>query len=148
MHRPDPHRWLTVALYLNAAVLAGILLVLLGRDGAPRILSAAYAQNQLPIGGGAGVFIVPAQFSPNTFGCYLMDIDAQTLCAYQFFPADRQLRLTAARNFRYDRRLGNFNTEKPTPAEVKQLVEQEQESDRVLEKQTEKPPVEAPQKQE
>jgi hypothetical protein len=141
---------LVIALYLNAVLLAGMLLVLLGRDGSamPRILPAAYAQNQPAIAGGAGVFIVPAQFSPQNFGCYLMDIDAQTLCAYQFDPASSQLRLKAARNFRWDRRLGNFNTEKPTPAEVQQLVEQEQESHRVLDSNKEKPPVEAPQKNE
>ncbi|HMB95884.1 MAG TPA: hypothetical protein VKK61_07585, partial [Tepidisphaeraceae bacterium] len=141
-------RWTTVALYLNAALLVAVLIVLLGRDNAPRILPAALGQNQLPIGGGAGVFIVPAQFSVSTYGCYLMDIDAQTLCAYEFFPGDKQLRLIAARNFRYDRRLGNFNTEKPTPAEVKQLVDQEQENSRVLQNNTQKSSPEAPQKQE
>jgi hypothetical protein len=83
------------------------------------------------------VFIVPAQFAPNVFGCYLMDIDAQTLCAYQFFPSDKALRLLAARNFRFDRRLTNFNTDKPTPEEVKQIVEQAQQGDRVLDRNTE-----------
>ena len=45
----------------------------------------------------------------------------------------RQLRLVAARNFRYDRRLGNFNTPSPSPAEVKNLVEKEQAEIHVLE---------------
>ena len=84
-------RSVVLALYANAAVLAAILLVLLGRNGSPSILPAAMGQNQLPIGGGAGVFIVPAQFSPNTYGCFLMDVDAQTLCAYQYFPPDKNL---------------------------------------------------------
>jgi len=144
MHQPQTKRSLTIALYVNAALLALIAIVLLGRDGSPRILPAAFGQNQLPIGGGAGVFIVPAQFSTSTYGCYLMDIDAQTLCAYQFSPGDKQLRLVAARNFRWDRRLGNFNTEKPTPAEVKQLVDQEQESSRVLQNNSQKVSPEAP----
>lgn len=135
-------RWMIIALYLNAALLAAMLMILLSRNNAPGILPAAFGQHQPPIGGGAGVFIVPAQFSSNAFGCYLMDIDAQTLCVYQFFPADRQLRLVAARNFRWDRRLGNFNTEKPTPEEVRQLVEQQQQSGRVLERNVERPPVE------
>ena len=135
------------ALYVNAAVLAAILVVLLGRGQSPTLLPAAWAQNQLPIGGGAGVFIVPAQFSPNTYGCYLMDIDTQTLCAYQYFPPDKKLKLVAARNFRYDRRLGNFNTADPTPQEARQLYDLEQQGNRVLEKSTDKPPVEAPQPQ-
>jgi hypothetical protein len=124
-------------LYLNALLIAGVLVVLMTRNSTPSMLPAAYGQNQAPIGGGAGVFIVPAQFAPNVFGCYLMDIDAQTLCAYQFFPSDKALRLLAARNFRFDRRLTNFNTDKPTPEEVKQIVEQAQQGDRVLDRNTE-----------
>jgi hypothetical protein len=138
MSQGQSNRSLTVALYLNAAALIAILLVLLGRSNTP-----AFAQNQLPIGGGAGVFIVPAQFSGTTFGCYLMDIDAQTLMAYQFIPNSTQLKLMAARNFRYDRRLGNYNT-LPVPMEIKQYVDQEQQAaDRVLQRPTERPPVEA-----
>ena len=121
------------ALWVNAALLATIVIVLLARSGSPsfpNFASPAYGQ-QMPIGGGGGVFIVPGQFSVNTWGCYLMDIDAQTLCAYQFYPADKQLRLIAARYFRYDRRLHNFNTGTPSPDEVNSLVTAEQDSARV-----------------
>lgn len=148
MSQGKSHRSLTLALYLNAGALIAILLVLLGRGGSPSILPAAYGQNQLPIGGGAGVFIVPAQFSSTTYGCYLMDIDAQTLMAYQYLPPNNQLKLMAARNFRYDRRLGNYNTA-PAPLEIKQYVDTEiQAGARVTERPTEKPPVEAPPKTE
>src|SRR5438046_1958035 len=123
-HRTGRSR-LTFALYLNAAAMVLIALALFCRSGAtsrlPGMLSTALAQNQLPIGGGAGVFIVPAQFNSNNFGCYIMDVDAQTLCAYQYFPAEKNLRLVAARSFKYDRHLGNFNTTMP-PSEVKDLV--------------------------
>ena len=40
------------------------------------------------------------------------------------------LRLSAARNFRYDRQLGRFNTD-PDPNEVRGLVEKERADDRV-----------------
>jgi hypothetical protein len=73
---------------------------------------------------------MPAQFSPNTWGCYVMDVDTQTLVAYQFLPGEKQLRLIAARNFRFDRRLGNFNTT-PPPLEVKELVDREEQTQRV-----------------
>jgi len=73
---------------------------------------------------------MPAQFSSNTWGCYVMDVDSQTLCAYQFLPGEKQLRLIAARNFRFDRRLGNFNTV-PAPLDVKDLVDKEQQPNRV-----------------
>jgi hypothetical protein len=147
MNQPVRNNRLTVALYINAGLLALIVTILLARSGPPNMLPAAYAQNQLPIGGGAGVFIVPAQFASNVFGCYLMDIDAQTLCAYQFFPADKQLRLIAARNFRWDRRLTHFNTDLPTPEEVEQMIQQEQQGHRITDVNTEKGSPEKPKNQ-
>src|SRR6185503_20590413 len=98
-------RAVVYALYLNALLLAGVLLVLVTRDSSARLLPAAFAaEGPAPIAGGGGIFMMPGQFSVNTWGVYVMDIDQQTLCAYQFYPGDKQLRLVAARNFRYDRR--------------------------------------------
>ncbi len=114
-----------MALYANALLLAGILVVLLARNDAPHLVAPAFGQAQMPIAGGAGLFVVPAQFSANTWGCYVMDVDSQTLCAYQFFPGDKYLHFIAARNFRYDRQLPDFNTQ-PSPDEIKQLVEKKQ----------------------
>ena len=122
-----------VALYVNAALLAMILVAVVTRDAAPTLIAPAMAQDaqrQPALAGGAGIFIAPAQFSTSTWGCYLMDVDQQTLCAYQYLPGERQLKLVAARNFRYDRRLGNFNTANPSPLEVKDLSEKEQAANR------------------
>ena len=124
---------LAVALYVNAALLAMILVALLARDSSPTLVAPAMAQDaprQPVLAGGAGIFIAPAQFSTSTWGVYLMDVDQQTLCAYQYLPGERQLKLVAARNFRYDRRLGNFNTANPSPMEVKDLSEKEQAANR------------------
>ena len=137
---------LILVLYVNAALLAAIVVILLGRSSAPGFLPAALGQNQLPIGGGAGVFIVPAQFSTNVYGCYIMDVDAQTICAYQFYPADKQLRLVAARSYRNDRKLTDFNTPSPTPDEVGQLLEQQQQNARVKEQNKQKVSPEGPAK--
>jgi hypothetical protein len=117
-----------IALYVNAAILLLILGVLLGRsDSTPPVLSsAALAQAQPAIAGGAGVFIAPAQFSSNVWGVYLLDVDQQTICAYTVSGSPPQLRLTAARNFRYDRKLGNYNIAGPSANEVKELLEKEQ----------------------
>ena len=116
---------LAFALYLNAALLACILVALLARESSPTLLAPAMGQEHQPvIAGGAGLFVVPAQFSTNTWGCYLMDVDGQTLVAYQYLPGEKKLRLMAARNFRYDRQLGQYNTDSPSPAEVKELLEQ------------------------
>ena len=116
-------RWLMAAAWANAALLGMIAVLLLRGADMPQVLSTAQAQPAMS--GGAGVFVVPAQFSPTTFGAMLLDVDAQTIAAYQFFPGEKQLRLIAARNYRWDRRLGNFNTGSPTPNEVKELVERE-----------------------
>ena len=102
--------------------------------GALALASSAFAQpvpQQQPIAGGAGMFMMPAQFAVNVWGCYLMDVDQQTLCAYQYLPGEKQLRLVAARNFKNDRKLGNYNTANPSPNEVRDLVEKEQANDRV-----------------
>lgn len=122
---------LTIGLYLNAGLLALIAVALLSKPSAPQFLPVAMGQQglppqQQPIAGGAGIFIMPAQFANNLWGCYLMDVDAQTLCAYMYYPGERQLRLAAARSFKYDRHLGNYNTANPSPNEVKELVEKEQ----------------------
>jgi hypothetical protein len=124
MTSPGSNKSLVLALWINAGLLAVILVVLLGRSGAPSILPAAYGQNQPPIAGGAGVFIMPAQMQDRVWGCYLLDVDSKTICAYQFYPGEKKLRLTAARSYRYDTKLENYNTEL-SPREVKALVEKQ-----------------------
>src|SRR2546421_11973372 len=102
------------ALYLNAALLAGILVALLARDSSPTIVAPAMGQEHQPvIAGGAGLFVVPAQFSTSTWWCYLMDVDGQTLVADQYLPGAKKRRRMAARSFRYDRQLGQYTTESP-----------------------------------
>lgn len=130
-----PARSLTIALYLNAGLLAVIALVLLGRGRGPlesiTLNSAAFGQ-QAPqaIAGGAGFYLMPAQFSGNSWGCYVMDVDAQTLVAYVYDPAKPgTLRLAAARNFSFDRQLRSYNTA-PKPEDMKAVVDQEHETSR------------------
>ncbi len=147
------------ALYVNAAVLGVIGWMLMGRGGGSGRAanggamlgasgigaSVAMGQYQPPIAGGAGIFVMPAQFSMNTWGCYLLDVDRQTLCAYEFFPGDKELRLIAARNYIYDRQLKDFNTA-PSPVEVHRLVEEEKRSGRVIGSHGDAPEPEAPPK--
>src|SRR5689334_16559272 len=89
---------IAAALYVNAAVLLAILVAIVSRSGS--ILPAAYGQNlprQQPIAGGAGLFVMPAQLHDRVWGCYLLDVDAQTLSCYQYWPGEKNLRLCAAR---------------------------------------------------
>jgi hypothetical protein len=51
-----------------------------------------------------------------------MDIDKQTLCAYQFFPGEKQLRFIASRRFSYDLRMTEFNTIPPVD-DVKKMID-------------------------
>ena len=129
MTHPRRQRPLLIALYLNAALLAGIVLLMLNKDRSS-ILPAAMGQAQQPIAGGGGVFIMPAQIAPNTWGTYMMDIDAQTLMVYQYTPNDNQLRLKASRSFKFDRRLTDFNVGQPTPGEVEELWKRQQQNQR------------------
>ena len=122
---PSPYKNpVAVALYVNAAILLAILLVLMHRPAAPEFLPAAFGQTETPIAGGGGVYVMPAQFHNEAWGCYLLDVDAQTLCTYEYDPGSRELKLTSARDFRYDRLLKDFATS-PAPWEVQQMVEQE-----------------------
>jgi hypothetical protein len=111
-----------IALWVNAALLAGVLLALLGRGNLVGNSAMAAPAFSPPIAGGGGMFLMPAQFSMSTWGCYIMDIDQQTLCAYQFYPSEKQLRLVASRDFANDRKLKDFNTS-PHPDEVQKLIE-------------------------
>src|SRR5688572_22515368 len=127
MRRPRRNHPVAVALYLNAALLLAILVALLSGGRMPSVLPAAFAAAQAPqpIAGGSGIYLMPGQFTSNSWGCYVMDVDAQTLCAYKWFEGEKKLRLVAARSFRNDRRLHDFNTDSPTPAEVAKLLEME-----------------------
>ena len=128
------HNALPVALYVNAALLLAVLVALVSRGGSPiSVLPRAFgAEPGQAIAGGGNLYLMPGQMSLNTFGCYVMDTDAQTLCVYQYYPGEKNtaLRLVAARNFRHDRRLGNFNT-LPDPRDVEKWVEVERTRGRV-----------------
>jgi len=140
MNRRIRRNPVALALYVNAALMLVVIGVLLGRSDTPTLTPAALAQAQQPIAGGAGLFIVPGQFSSNIWGVYLLDVDQQTICAYSVTGSPPQLKLIAARNFRNDRRLTNYNTSTPSPLDVKDLVEKEQNNTRGAAPPTPAPP--------
>ncbi|MGC4032070.1 MAG: hypothetical protein QM754_10120 [Tepidisphaeraceae bacterium] len=119
---------LKFALYANAVAVGLVGLVLWNKSETPSLLPAALAQQPQPIAGGAGLYLMPAQLATNTWGCYVMDVDRQTLLVYQYQigsdanGAGRMLKLIAARDFTYDRRLRDFNT-LPKPSDIKGQVE-------------------------
>jgi hypothetical protein len=123
MNRPRPTHPLAAVLWANAVLLLAILIVLATHGSGPGTISWAQVQSPAVAGSGS-LFAIPAQLSVNTWGCYLVDTDAQTLCAYQYLPGEKQLRLVAARGFKYDRGLTNFNTT-PAPLEVRDWLDRE-----------------------
>ncbi len=127
-HRRCRRSTIAYALWANAALLAAILVTLIGRDHSLKLTPAAFGQVQ-PLGGG-GLFLMPAQMSRDVWGCFVMDIDQQTLCGYSMTGSPQELKLVTARSFRYDRQLSSLNTS-PPPSEVRAMLEKEKASERV-----------------
>jgi hypothetical protein len=113
-----------LALCINAFILVLILLAIISKDGRLLPGSSAFGQYQIvpPSSPKGGLTVMPGQLSPNTWGCYVIDPMNQTLSVYQFSPGEHNLRLAAARDIQYDRRLGSFNTT-PAPSEIKQMLD-------------------------
>ena len=76
-------------------------------------------------GGARGVFAFSGQLSKGVHGVFMVDVDAMTLWAYEYQPQKGCLRLVAARTWRYDRYLENYNTCNLPPDVVEGMVEQQ-----------------------
>jgi hypothetical protein len=120
------------ALWLIAFALLANAAILLTRGQAPDIAfdraalaQATPVQPAQPLGA-RGIYMMPAQLGPMTFGLYLMDVDSGTICVYKALPDTNHFRLMAARSFKYDRFLEDFNNETLTPKEVQKLVAAQQ----------------------
>jgi hypothetical protein len=128
MRRAHRNRPLLVAIYLNAVLMLAVLVALLSQGRGLSLVPSAYGAplSPQPIAGGANLYLMPAQFTQSSWGCYVMDIDSKTLCAYQYHHTNdgTDLQLVAARKIAYDTKLTNFNSSRPSPNEVKQWIEQ------------------------
>jgi hypothetical protein len=132
MRRTRTNRKIFLALCANGIILLLLLLAVISRDNPLNIGSPAFANrvtvpDAIDTIGGPSLHVMPAQLSPNTWGCYLLDDQNLTLSVYQYSPGDKLLRFAAARNIMNDRLLKDFNT-LPPPAEVKELVNREREA--------------------
>jgi hypothetical protein len=114
-----PHTvWWVIALLL--AVIATALLV-------RRDTSVAWAQTPAAVGA-KGIYAFTGQLSPNSYGLFMMDVDAGTIWVYEYVAKDNRLRLVAARSWLYDRYLEDFNCAEPTPTQVADLVEEQRQA--------------------
>jgi hypothetical protein len=74
----------------------------------------------------ADVLVIPVQLARDSYGLAMVDTVGQTLWIYQlnsYGPAYNRLRLIAARSWRYDKLLKQYNTTEPKPEQVKILLE-------------------------
>lgn len=127
------HRPLVIALYVNAFLLLAILVTLQSRGQmaglSPTARAAPPVAAPQPIAGNGTLCLMPGQLLNNVWGCYVLDVENQTLVAYSY--NGNQLRLVASRNIRFDHQLDNYNTH-PDPEEIRKLVEIERKKVRGL----------------
>jgi hypothetical protein len=127
MEAARPNRAVFYALCANAVLLFAILLTLLARNGSSPFpesiaFAAAPAPAPQPIAGGpGGIYLMPGQLQKERWGCWVLDVNRETLVAYEYFPGTSQLKLAAARTIRFDRALEHYNTA-PPPEEIEQLL--------------------------
>lgn len=68
----------------------------------------------------------PIQLGRDSYGLAMIDTENETLWVYGFDARGQafdQLRLMAARSFKHDRKLTEWNTAPPTPTQVKAMLE-------------------------
>ncbi|MCH7721688.1 MAG: hypothetical protein IH988_11995 [Planctomycetes bacterium] len=109
--------------WVIAVSLAVIAFALATRSGTIT-LQSVLAQPTTGAGAG-GVFAFSGQLSKGSYGIFLVDVDAGTIWTYEYVAAKRCLRLAAARSWRYDRYLEDFNTCDLPPEVVEQMVDEQ-----------------------
>ena len=103
-------------------VLGAVCLFLIGgQAGQP---ASVQAQQQSTTEG--GIIVVPIQLERDSYGLAMVDTKGQTLWIYELSRRGAtydRLRLVAARSWRYDRLLQQYNTAEPKPDQVRALLQ-------------------------
>ena len=107
--------------YILAAILGALIAYVVTSVFTP---AATLALPETSAVSSEGVLAIQAHLSTDVYGLYLIDLKNQTILLYGYGgPWSRGLRLLSARSFQYDRKLLDFNSGKPSPREVRQLIE-------------------------
>jgi len=72
------------------------------------------------------VLVVPIQIDRDNYGIAMVDTKLQSLWIYELnrrAAAHNRLRLLAARSWKYDKLLEDYNTAEPKPKQIKELLE-------------------------
>lgn len=119
-------RWAIGAAWcVGLGLLANAGVWLWSQPGTLQVMSPAYGQMSGQPIGARGLYMAPGQVGPRDYGCFLLDVDAGTISVYRVDAGTSRMRLMAARSFRNDRLLEDFNNDSPTPREVQKLVQQQ-----------------------
>ena len=78
-----------------------------------------------PMVGARGVFAFTGQIDKNRYGLFMLDVDSSNIWCYEYLPGTRKLKLVAARSFRWDRYLENYNNEEPAPEVVQEMLQEQ-----------------------
>ena len=111
-------RWLLPALI----VIVVLCLFFIGS----KLSSPENVQAELQTSTDSGILVIPVQIERDSYGLAMVDTVGQTLWIYELNsrgPAHSRLKLLAARSWRYDRLLQQYNTAEPKPEQVKMLLE-------------------------
>lgn len=117
-------RWRTSPVWWVIAVSLAVIAFELATRSRSISLQSVLAQPATGAGAG-GVFAFSGQLSKGSYGIFLVDVDAGTIWTYEYVAAKRCLRLAAARSWRYDRYLEDFNTCDLPPEVVEQMVDEQ-----------------------
>jgi len=116
--------------WVMAVALAVIATAMVMRWDEAALSRSAWAQaNTMGAGpgpGARGIYAFTGQIGSRSYGLFMLDVDTGTVWCYEMAGGGRHLKLLAARSWIFDRYLEEFNVAAPTPAEVRQLVEQQQ----------------------
>jgi hypothetical protein len=86
----------------------------------PASVQAQYQQPQEN-----NIMVVPIQFERDSYGIAMVDTAGQTIWIYQLSergPVYNRLKLLAARSWKYDKLLEQYNTAEPKPEQVRALL--------------------------
>jgi len=108
---------------LPVIIIAGALFIVFAGS---RTSPAEQAQPILQTAKEDGILVVPVQTGRDNYGFVMVDTVKQTLWVYSInsnAPSYSRLKLLAARSWRYDRLLQQYNTDEPKPEQVRLLLE-------------------------
>jgi hypothetical protein len=115
---------------LSMFVVLGVLALLFAGN---KLCSPEDAQAEPQAGGDCKILVIPMQLDRDRYGLAMVDTDSQTLWIYELNSRGSihsKLKLLAARSWKYDRLLEQYNTEEPKPEQVRMLLEKKNAGER------------------